>query len=145
MLEDCSMKKLFYSFFSPIMRSWTLIFFIYIPLTLCFLMEFFAGTWSKQRPFGPSLTLVDGAKFILRGYGRRIQLHPVKQIVAVYLLYYDKWNVKVGSCCIAQSAQRCDDLRRVRCGWGEEVQEGRTICTHIADSHCLIAETNTTL
>ena len=35
---------------------------------------------------------------------------------------------------------------RGRVGWGgrKEAQEGRDICTHIADSHCCASETNNT-
>ena len=46
--------------------------------------------------------------------------------------------------CIAFSWILCGDLD----GWeggGKEVQEGRDICIHIADSLCCTAETNTTL
>ena len=40
----------------------------------------------------------------------------------------------------------CDDLEGWDGGWvGKEVQEGGVICIHIADSHCCMAETSTTL
>ena len=54
----------------------------------------------------------------------------------------------MGSFCIAQGAQLvvCANLDGWNGEWnGKEVQEGRDICVHIADSLCCRAETNTTL
>ena len=53
----------------------------------------------------------------------------------------------MGSFCIAQGAQLvvCANLDGWNGEWnGKEVQEGRDICVHIADSLCCRAETNTT-
>ena len=44
--------------------------------------------------------------------------------------------------CTGSSAQCCDDLEQVGRG---EVQERADRCTHMADSLCCIAETNTAL
>ena len=38
----------------------------------------------------------------------------------------------------------CDDLEGWNGGSGREAQEGGDMCTFTADSHCCMAETNTT-
>ena len=39
----------------------------------------------------------------------------------------------------------CDDLDGWNGGSGREAQEGGDMCTFMADSHCCMAKTNTTL
>ena len=53
-----------------------------------------------------------------------------------------------GKCCIAQGVQTrtLDSLEGWAEGWGgREVLEGGGICISMADSHCCMAETNTSL
>ena len=48
--------------------------------------------------------------------------------------------------CIVQAAlSALEQPRGLRCGEGREVQEEGNVCTLKADSHCCMAETNTTL
>ena len=55
----------------------------------------------------------------------------------------------MGSCCLTPRAQPGALWQPKGVGWGGglggEIQEGRDICVLTADSHCCMAETNTTL
>ena len=51
----------------------------------------------------------------------------------------------MGTYCIAQGAQLCDDLGVEDAGVGRDSPEGGDICIHIADTFPCTAETNTTL